>query len=162
MAHAIARLAKIVLSPWAFHFFLISTWKWRSLERNHIQPALYQFHHLNYANVEGLSEHGYLRMTPVEEILASIEGSCPLWRFLPCHLTPYLHRKRAERCDATKYNITHYNQWCGLHWIWHCATWWIPDSKHMPRSIYDKLQAIAVLLIGRRNGFAMVTLSCPM
>lgn len=34
----------------------------------------------------------------------------------------------------------------------------IPDSKPMPRSIYDVFQA---LVIGRTNGFTKVALSCP-
>lgn len=37
------------------------------------------------------------------------------------------------------------------------AAWQIPGSKPMPRSIYDLLQALATLLIGRTNWFAKVT-----
>ncbi len=34
-------------------------------------------------------------------------------------VTPCLHRTRVARCGATKYYITHYNQWCCLHWMPH-------------------------------------------
>lgn len=38
----------------------------------------------------------------------------------------------------------------------HKATRQIPDSKRMPLSIYDVLQALVILLKKRTNGFAMV------
>ncbi len=48
-----------------------------------------------------------------------------------------LHRTRAAESDVTKYNKTLYNQCCCLHWMQRDMT--NPDSKLLPRSIYDVL-----------------------
>ncbi len=51
--------------------------------------------------------------------------------FFPYHNTV----STPDASGATKYYRTHYNQWCCLHWI--------PDSKLLPRSIYDILTQIS-------------------
>ncbi len=52
-------------------------------------------------------------------------------------ISPSLHRMRAPQRIATKY-WAHYNQWCCLQ-MWRGTTRQIPDSKQVPRSIYDVL-----------------------
>ncbi|KAL0159629.1 hypothetical protein M9458_043354, partial [Cirrhinus mrigala] len=45
---------------------------WKSLHSSRI----HNFPHFNYANIEGMCEHGYQRMPPVEETLASYLSMC--------------------------------------------------------------------------------------
>ncbi len=53
-------------------------------------------------------------------------------------LSPCLHWTRAAWRDTTKYNRTHYNQWCCVTDYTGCgAAQQIPASKVMPCSIYD-------------------------